>query len=190
MFIGRLVSVRGLEGNEQIVDDFDTGTATYWQGLQVNDSTTFWHLSMHGEPLPPGIDVMQPPSEDGDGFIEVFPVSDSPARIFSNVFDLLPGATVEMTYWNFDAIYPSVRNAVLLLYKELKQLDDDTGSLPPLMTVLIYSAPITNDPSLGWITVPIDLQIKEPSKIQVRFHFGTFHLQIRIYVFILVLATH
>jgi hypothetical protein len=168
VFVGSLpVHVRGLGENEQVIDDFDTGTANYWQGFKNNDSATFWHLRMHDEPRPPGINLLRPPSKDGDGFIEVFPVSDSPAQIFSNVFDLFPGATVEITYWNFVATYPSVRKSVLLLYKVL--IDGVTGTRPPLQAVLIYSAPISNDPSLDWITVPIDLKITEPSKIQVRY---------------------
>jgi hypothetical protein len=169
VFVGRLpVHVTGLGENEKVIDDFDTGTANYWQGFKNNDSATFWQLRMHDEPRPPGINLLRPPSKDGDGFIEVFPVSDSPAQIFSNVFDLFPGATVEITYWNFVATYPSVRKTVLLLYKEL--IDGETGTRPPLQAVLIYSAPISNDPSLDWITVRIDLKITEPSKIQVRFY--------------------
>jgi hypothetical protein len=169
VFDGRLfVNVAGLEENEEVIDDFDNGTVTYWQGLQTNGTTTFWHLSTHGEPLPLEINLLRPPSEEGEGFIEVFPLSDSPAQIFSNEFDLLPGAIVEMTYWNFVA--KDVRNTVLLLYKEIKEIDDETGTKLPLKTVLVHSAPFSTDPSLGWITVSIDLKITEPSKIQVRLY--------------------
>ena len=160
------IGVMALEENEELVDDFDTGMAIYWHALPSN-SATFWHLTMHGDLLPPGIDIMRPPSDEGDGFLEVFTLSDSPAQIFSNVFDLLPGATVELTYWNFDIAYP-VRNTVLLVYNEFKQIDDETGTKPPLKSVLVYSAPSLADQLRDWRIVLIDLKITEPSKIQVR----------------------
>lgn len=158
--------VNGLEENEEVIDDFDTGTATYWQ-LPNNSSATIWQLSMHGELLPPGIDILRPPSVEGDGFLEVFPLSDTVAQIYSNVFDLLPGATVELTYWNSDSTY-TFRHTVLLVYNEFRQIDDETGTEPPLKSVLVYSAPLLTDQFLGWRTDLIDLKITEPSKIQVK----------------------
>lgn len=160
------VDVNGLEENEEVIDDFDTGTATYWQ-LQTNSSMTIWRLSMHGELLPPGIDILRPPSEEGDGFLEVFPLSDTVAQIYSNVFDLLPGATVELTYWNSDSTY-TFRHTVLLVYNEFRQIDDEAGTKPPLKSVLVYSAPLLTDQFIGWRTDLIDLKITEPSKIQVK----------------------
>ena len=167
--------VYGLKENEEVTDDFDTGTANFWQwfpgdGDAEENSTTFWHLSKHGDPPPFGIDAVRPPMEEnGGGFLEIVPFSDSPAQIVSNVFDLLPYATLEMTYWNVVPFPILARNTVLILYLEFQNIDD-SGTEPPLRTVQVFKAPLPTDPFPGWTTVTIDLHITEPSKVQVKFY--------------------
>jgi hypothetical protein len=168
--------VNGLKENEEVTDDFDTGTADFWQwipGDTEENSTTIWHLSKHGDPPPFGIDAVRPPMEDnGGGYLEIVPFSDSPAQILSNVFDLLPYATVEMTYWNVVPIPVQGRNTVLILYLEFQNvtLNDETDIEPPLRTVMVFKAPAPNDPSPGWTTVTVDLPITEPCQVQVNFY--------------------
>lgn len=166
--------VIGLETNETVTDDFDTGTANFWQWFSGDeqpgqDLTTLWHLSMHGDSPPYGIEAVRPPMEEnGGGFLEIVPFSDSPAQIISNVFDLLPGATVEMTYWNIVPFPILERNTVLNLYIEFLNINQSDDSIePPLRTVQVFKAPFPTDPSPGWTSVNIDLLITEPSKVQV-----------------------
>lgn len=167
--------VNGLKENEEVTDDFDTGTADFWQwtpGDTEENSTTIWHLSKHGDPPPFGIDAVRPPMEDdGGGYLEIVPFSDSPAQILSNVFDLLPYATVEMTYWNVVPIPVQGRNTVLILYLEFQNvtLNDETG-IEPLRTVMVFKAPTPTDPSPGWTTATVDLPITEPCQVQVNFY--------------------
>ncbi|XP_046439399.1 mucin-5AC-like isoform X2 [Daphnia pulex] len=166
--------VNGLKENEEVTDDFDTGAADFWQwipGAAEENSTTVWHLSKHGDPPPFGIDAVRPPMEDnGGGYLEIVPFSDSPAQILSNVFDLLPYATVEMTYWNVVPIPVQGRNTVLILYLEFQNvtLNDETDIEPPLRTVMVFKAPTPTDPSPGWTTVTVDLPITEPCQVQLR----------------------
>ncbi|EFX89377.1 hypothetical protein DAPPUDRAFT_303188 [Daphnia pulex] len=166
--------VNGLKENEEVTDDFDTGTADFWQwipGAAEENSTTIWHLSKHGDPPPFGIDAVRPPMEDnGGGYLEIVPFSDSPAQILSNVFDLLPYATVEMTYWNVVPIPVQGRRTVLILYLEFQNvtLNDETSIEPPFRTVMVFKAPTPTDPSPGWTTVTVDLPITEPCQVQLR----------------------
>lgn len=166
--------VVGLKENETVVDDFNDGTANFWQ-IPNDNSFTIWCLTMHGDPPPFGFDSLRPPMEEnGGGFLEVVPISDSPAHIYSNEFDLLPGATVELTYWNVVAFTILQRNTILNLYT----IENVTENEPAFKTVQVYNAPPPADPSSGWITVIIDLKINTPSRLQVRsyFHLNTMEL--------------
>lgn len=162
--------VKGLEENEEIVDDFANGTANYWQvGYSEDNSSTMWYLATHGDPHPFGFDSVRPPMEEnGGGFIEVVPYSDAPAQIFSEVFDLLPGATAELTYWNIVPFPVLARTTVLILYTEFVDVLEESVDAPP-KSVQVFTAPLPTDPSPGWTTVIIDLKINQPSNVQVNF---------------------
>ncbi|XP_057366294.1 uncharacterized protein LOC130687170 [Daphnia carinata] len=160
--------VEGLEEKEEIVDDFDSGIVNYWQGYGNDNSSTIWCLSMHGDPAPFDLESIRPPMEEnGGGFIEVVPFSDSPAQIFTHVFDLLPGATAELTYWNLIPLTVLGRHTVLILYTEfVDNIEDQVDAFQ--RSVQVFRAPTPTDPSPGWTTVTVDLQINQPSKVQLR----------------------
>lgn len=158
------VFVVGLKENETLVDDFDSGTANFWQ-IQKPNSFTVWYLTMHGDPAPLGFDSLRPPMEESSGgFLEVVPISDSPAQIYSDVMDFLPGATVELTYWNVVDIPLLQRNTVLNLYT----VENVTEIQPSFKSMLVFNAPPPADPSSGWVRVTIDLKLITPSRLQVR----------------------
>lgn len=161
--------VEGLEEKEEIVDDFDNGTADYWQGYRDENSSTTWYLSAHGDPAPYDLNSTRPPMEEnGGGFLEVVPFSDSPAQIFTDVFDLLPGATAELTYWNLIPFPVFGRHTVLILYTEFVDILEDEVVASP-KSVQVFTAPLPTDPFPGWTTVTVDLKINQPSKVQVSF---------------------
>ena len=152
-------SVSGLEAGEEVVDDFDTGTTFFWQ-LDQLPYTTAWYLTKQGDPAPFGLDARRPPSEGNDNyFLEVVPLSVSVASTYSRELELLPGATAELEYWNAVPFPIETRNTALLLSVEYT----DTQK-----TYMVFTAPKPVQPNPNWITVKIDLNITEPSKVQVR----------------------
>lgn len=165
VFIVQLpTGVAGLKENEVVIDDFDSGTSNYWNFNQESNSTE-WYLSMHGDPAPYGIVGLRPPNEpNGGGFVEVVPLSDSPAIITTTEFELLPGARVDLVYWNAANIYTEGRKTTLLLYTE----NVENG-----IRTTVFIAPLPESSYPDWITRTIDLRITEPSIVRVRlkFHF-------------------
>ncbi len=152
-------SVSGLEPGEVVVDDFDSGSTDFWQ-LNNEVNSTGWYLIKHGDPPPFGLDARRPPMELNNGyFLEIVPLSDSPAKIDSRTLELLPGATAELIYWNAVPFPIESRKTTLLLYVE--DIESQTSSA-------VFLAPKPFDPNPDWITVNIDLKITEPSTVKVR----------------------
>ncbi|KAI9557418.1 hypothetical protein GHT06_017246 [Daphnia sinensis] len=160
--------VEGLEEKEEIVEDFNNGTAYYWQGYRDDNSSTIWYLSTHGDPAPFDLGSIRPPMEEnGGGFIEVVPFSDSPAQIYTDVFDLLPGATAELTYWNLIPFPVFGRHTVLILYTEFVDVIEGRDDALE-KSVQVFTAPMPTDPSPGWTTVTVELKINQRSKVRLR----------------------
>lgn len=162
--------VEGLEEKEEIVDDFDNGTADYWQGYRDENSSTTWYLSAHGDPAPFDLNSTRPPMEEnGGGFLEVVPFSDSPAQIFTDVFDLLPGATAELTYWNLIPFPVFGRHTVLILYTEFVDiLEDEVVASPKSVQVLQHHClPIR---FLVGLQLLLTLKSTSPLKFRLVFH--------------------
>ncbi len=145
---------------EEIIEDFDVGESSIWNNIGVN--TSFWYpQSTEGNNVPPKypslVPSVRPPinSAAGTGFVEVIPLFPTPAQLeYKDHLDLLPGATVQLTYWT--AANSGSRRTTLQFYKII-------GS----SLQVVFTAPRPTSISTNWITVTIDLLVTEPVTAQV-----------------------
>ena len=156
----RSTSAIVLTENQTVFDDFDTDTPNYWILNQDGINATVWFLSKHGDPSPYGVVGLRPPAEEGGGgYIELVPLSDSPAIITSLNFELLPGASVELVYWNAMSAESIRRKTVLVVFTDLI----DTGE-----SRSVFNAKIPTMSYPDWTTVSINLTLTEPCNVSVR----------------------
>lgn len=149
-----------LSENQTVSDDFDTGQPNYWKAKEETPNTTVWFLSKYGDPPPFGIVGLRPPVLANDvGFFELVPLSDSTSAISSINFELLPGASVELVYWNAASVESIRRKTSLLLFTDFT----DTGD-----SKTVFNAPIPTLSYPDWITVQRSLELSEPSNVTVR----------------------
>lgn len=145
---------------EEVIEDFDGGESSIWNNIGVN--TSFWYpQSTEGNNVPPKypslVPSVRPPinSAAGTGFVEVIPLFPTPAQLeYKDQLDLLPGATVQLTYWT--AAKSGSRRTTLQFYKII-------GS----SLQVVFTAQRPTSISTNWITVTIDLLVTEPVTAQV-----------------------
>lgn len=161
-----LISSQSVDGldlleKEEVFDDFDSGSSSFWNLNQQEADATAWYLSKHGDPAPNGIVARRPPLEpNGGGFIEVVPLSDTVASIISTEFKLFPGSTLELVYWKAIDRTLGGRTAVLLVIVEnIKEQTQTT----------VFRAPATTSSDPDWTTVSIDLGITQTADVRVSY---------------------
>lgn len=93
--------VAGYPGSTQadeLVDDFETDFV-HWKPSKTSPESSEWILSQYGSRLPDGfLGKRPPPEENSSGYVEVIP--HSPAHLHTDFLRLLPGASVQVVYWN------------------------------------------------------------------------------------------
>lgn len=158
---GQLVPIEGAD----LIDTFDRREPPaywyQWQDPSLGNYTSLWVHLLNGEPLLNDALSAQPPSlSAGDGgYIYIWSYWYTPARYRTGELILLAGAKVSITYWN-SAPTNTTRQSSLLLNTIL--LDSQVNNIN-----VVWTAPNPNEPSLGWRTQVVDLQVTQPTRLLV-----------------------